>query len=196
MKQQNTLTKYVRCNINERGDKMRKLMLLAIVAVLLIPGLVFAEEHQKGEDIWGEFEVRERELELEERRMEMDFERQHKELELERMRSQMKTGDSSRQMPRPSRATIKGKPMMKDKPAQAKFKRGMHGRAAHGGACGMFMLVCIIVHILLAVWTYKDIREKTNSSGIWIVIVLLTGLLGAIVYAIVRLGDIKRQQNT
>ena len=76
-----------------------------------------------------------------------------------------------------------------------KFAHGM-GRHHEKKGCGAIVLFCIIVNILLAVWVYKDIREKTNSSGIWIVIVLLTGLFGAIVYAIVRLGDMKRPQNT
>ena len=70
-----------------------------------------------------------------------------------------------------------------------------HGRGHEKKGCGVIVLFCIIVNILLATWTYKDIREKTNSSGIWIVVVLLTGLLGAIVYAIVRLGDMKQKQN-
>jgi hypothetical protein len=34
-----------------------------------------------------------------------------------------------------------------------------------------------------------DIRQLNRGSGLWIVIALLTGLLGALVYAVVRLGD-------
>ena len=51
------------------------------------------------------------------------------------------------------------------------------------------MFICFIVHILLAIWVYGDIRRRNTGSGIWIIITLLTGLLGALVYAIVRLGD-------
>ena len=53
---------------------------------------------------------------------------------------------------------------------------------------GMFLifLISIVVHILLAIWTYKD-TKKTGVSGIWVAVVLLTGLFGVIPYAIVRL---------
>jgi len=51
------------------------------------------------------------------------------------------------------------------------------------------LLVILIVNILVAVWVYMDIRQLNRGSGLWIVIALLTGLLGALVYAVVRLGD-------
>jgi hypothetical protein len=57
------------------------------------------------------------------------------------------------------------------------------------GALGVLMLICGVVHILVAVWVYMDIRQLNRGSGIWIVIALLTGLMGALVYAIVRLGN-------
>lgn len=53
----------------------------------------------------------------------------------------------------------------------------------------LFVIVALVVHILLGVWVYQDIRRRQCGSGIWIVIVLLTGLLGVLPYAIVRLGD-------
>jgi hypothetical protein len=51
------------------------------------------------------------------------------------------------------------------------------------------LLLVLIVHILVAIWVYQDIRRRGCGSGIWIVIALLAGLLGTLVYAIVRLGD-------
>jgi hypothetical protein len=50
-------------------------------------------------------------------------------------------------------------------------------------------LICLLIHILLAVWVYQDIRKRGRGSGIWIVVVLLTGLCGTLVYALVRLRD-------
>jgi Flp pilus assembly protein TadB len=58
-----------------------------------------------------------------------------------------------------------------------------------GGAVLLFVL--LIVHILLAVWVYQDIRKRNTGSGIWIVVALLAGLFGTLVYAMVRLGDAK-----
>ncbi len=61
-----------------------------------------------------------------------------------------------------------------------------------GGACLLLLLV-LVVHILLAVWVYQDIRRRGCGSGIWIVIAVLTGLLGTLVYAVVRLGDSEKK---
>jgi len=57
-----------------------------------------------------------------------------------------------------------------------------------GGAFPLLLLV-LVVHILVAVWVYQDIRRRGCGSGIWIVIAVLTGLLGTLVYAVVRLGN-------
>jgi hypothetical protein len=54
------------------------------------------------------------------------------------------------------------------------------------------LIVIAIVHILTAIWVYQDIRKLGVGSRIWIVIALLTGLLGTLVYAVVRLGDIRQ----
>jgi hypothetical protein len=59
-----------------------------------------------------------------------------------------------------------------------------------GGGAVVLLLLCGVVHILLAVWVYQDIRARDAGSGLWVVLVLLAGLLAALVYAVVRLGDI------
>ena len=56
------------------------------------------------------------------------------------------------------------------------------------------LILLVVVHILCAVWVYQDIQKRTRESGIWIVIALLTGLLGTLVYAVVRLGDGTKQK--
>jgi hypothetical protein len=56
------------------------------------------------------------------------------------------------------------------------------------------LLVAMVVHILCAVWVYQDIRKLNTISGLWIVIALLTGLLGTLVYAVVRLGEKSKPQ--
>jgi hypothetical protein len=64
-----------------------------------------------------------------------------------------------------------------------------HQQKAHRHAPGLLLLGIAVVHILCAVWVYQDIRQRAYGSGIWIVIALLAGLLGTLVYAIVRVGD-------
>jgi len=51
------------------------------------------------------------------------------------------------------------------------------------------LLLVAVVNILVAIWVHMDIRQLNRGSGIWVVIALLAGLLGALVYAVVRLGD-------
>jgi len=67
-----------------------------------------------------------------------------------------------------------------------------HGppRCCRLGMAVMLLGMCVI-HILLAVWVSKDIRQRNSGSGIWVVIALLAGLMGALVYAVVRIGDSK-----
>jgi hypothetical protein len=62
-------------------------------------------------------------------------------------------------------------------------------REGHKSEAAPLLLVILVVNILVAIWVYMDIRQLNRGSGIWIVIALLTGLLGALVYAVVRLGD-------
>ncbi len=57
------------------------------------------------------------------------------------------------------------------------------------------LLLLLVVHILVAVWVYADIRKLNSGSGIWIVIALLTGLLGTLVYAVVRMGDARIEKS-
>lgn len=56
------------------------------------------------------------------------------------------------------------------------------------------LLVVLVVNILTAIWVYQDIRQRNHGSGIWIVIALLTGLLGTLVYAVVRLGNSEKKK--
>ena len=68
--------------------------------------------------------------------------------------------------------------------------RGGHpGKKDHG----FFILLIIISHILLTVWVFKDMHEKKIGRALWVPIVLLTGVFGAILYAIVRLADTRGQ---
>jgi len=54
------------------------------------------------------------------------------------------------------------------------------------------MLAIMACHILLAVWIFLDIRKRGEGHGIFVALALLAGFCGAILYALVRLGDVKR----
>ncbi|MFX1521688.1 MAG: zinc ribbon domain-containing protein [Promethearchaeota archaeon] len=51
-----------------------------------------------------------------------------------------------------------------------------------------FMAVIFIVAILLAVWVYRDAEKRGESGILWLIIVLITGIIGLIIWLIVR-GD-------
>lgn len=65
----------------------------------------------------------------------------------------------------------------------------MMQRKKAAGFCAFMFGIMLVVHILVAIWVYNDIRKRNSGSGIWIVIALLTGLFGTAVYALVRIGD-------
>jgi len=64
-----------------------------------------------------------------------------------------------------------------------------HKPGHHDGGHGLFLLLIVISHILLTVWVFKDMNEKKIGRALWVPIVLLTGVFGAILYAIVRVAD-------
>ncbi|MCK5845723.1 MAG: hypothetical protein KAG97_13505 [Victivallales bacterium] len=126
----------------------------------------------------------ERELDQQERRSELQFQQQKREMKLEKMRRSMKSHGERRGGFHPKRAP--------------RFGHGGHYpfmRSHHRMRALMilpFLFFCGIVHILLAVWVYQDVRKRDSDSGIWIVITLLIGPLGAGIYAITRIGDAKK----
>jgi hypothetical protein len=70
------------------------------------------------------------------------------------------------------------------------------GDDRHGGLKGLLVLMllgCLVSHILLTVWVCTDMRAKGIGRALWVPIVLLTGLGGAILYAIVRVADTRDQ---
>lgn len=146
---------------------MKRCILLMTLLVLLQASTGFCQE---GEETNEEMMVAERQLdlrrmqlELQETEAEVEFRQQVRELELEERRVELEH----------QRAGL-----------------GHPGRLEHHKKkCAPLLILCFIVHVLLAVWVYQDIRKRNSGSGIWIVVTLLTGLLGVLVYAIVRIGD-------
>ena len=82
---------------------------------------------------------------------------------------------------------------MQSKPApNPQFARGARPYHHHKSLLCLMLLGCAVVHVLVAVWVFQDIRVRGTGSGLWIVIALLAGLVGALVYAVVRLGEMKK----
>ena len=65
-----------------------------------------------------------------------------------------------------------------------------------GMACGRMlgclravMFLMFVIHILLAVWVYKDIRRRGEGHGLFVVLALLAGIPAMILYALIRIAD-------
>ena len=51
--------------------------------------------------------------------------------------------------------------------------------------CGI-ILVLFIVSILIAIWVYRDAEKRGMSGVLWLIVVLVAGLIGLIIYFVVR----------
>ncbi len=146
-----------------------KRYVLSIVLMTMFVSTAALSQEPGPEDIEHQIHLRNMQLELEKRESEFSFQERMREraLELEK----------------------RGIQLERQRRPQERPEHWKHHRKA--GKLP-FILVCFVVHILVTVWVYKDIRERNSGSGIWIVIALLTGLFGVLAYAIVRLGDTRQ----
>ena len=146
---------------------MKRCILLMTLLVLLQASVGFCQEDEEASEelMAAERQLDFRRVQLEQQETEAEFEfRQHvRELELEERRLELEN----------QRAGLEHSGR----------------REHHKKKCAPFFILCFVVHVLLAVWVYQDIRKRNSGSGIWIVVTLLTGLLGVLVYAVVRIGD-------
>jgi len=56
---------------------------------------------------------------------------------------------------------------------------------------GSIIYVIILIYaiqIAIAIWVYRDAKKRGEDALLWLLIVLLTGLIGLIIYVLVR-GD-------
>jgi H+/Cl- antiporter ClcA len=54
------------------------------------------------------------------------------------------------------------------------------------GGIILIIIALFVVWILLAVWVYRDAKKRGMEATLWLLLVLLTGFFGLIVYLIVR----------
>ena len=142
-------------------------------------------------------EIRHKQLDIDQRQLELNFNEQVRQIELEKKRLELERARNmlKAQEREPGPGPGMGLPGPGPRPGPQLDKDGWkkHHAVMMKKFCG-FMFVCMVVHILLAVWAYQDIRKRNAGSGVWIVVTLLTGLLGALVYAVVRMGDARRAE--
>lgn len=61
------------------------------------------------------------------------------------------------------------------------------------GALGFLLLlplilvaVFYIIAVIIAIWVYKDAKKRDMNAAVWLLIVLVTGCIGCIIYLVVR----------
>lgn len=151
---------------------MTKYMLMPVflTCALVSGSALFGQEPEPAapghmDAAFHEMDVRDRQLDLEQREAEMAFDNETRKLKLEERRIEL--AHKRQQLEHGDRVRHFGRNSCK---------------AVFGG-------LCLAIHILLAVWVFGDIRKRNSGSGIWIVVTLLAGFFGALLYAVVRLGD-------
>lgn len=147
---------------------MKKYLPCLLLAAMLLPAATFADDDMM-ED--AERELMMTNIQLEQQRAELDFnfEQQMRELEVEKAR--LEIDHAGRQL------------------------RG-HGRGKPEGAICIILLGAFLSRILAPIWIYKDMRQRDAGSVILVLFGVLGGLFGLLVYALVRLGDIKANGKT
>ena len=53
-------------------------------------------------------------------------------------------------------------------------------------SCIIFTLIWFVVWILVAIWVYKDANKRGKNGVLWLIIVILLGLIGLIIWLVVR----------
>jgi len=61
--------------------------------------------------------------------------------------------------------------------------------------CLVIIIVWFVIWILVAIWVYRDAEKRGKSGALWLIIVILLGLLGIIIWLVVRppIGGEKKQ---
>ena len=151
---------------------MRQIMLVLLVIGALLPDVAFATAEEEALALEAEkIEIahnrRLKELDIEAREAKLGVERQMHKLELDDRRAQIE-----------------------------RSQRGpYHHRKKHGGFAGLIVLIMISVRVLATIWVCGDLQRRKTGSTLWIPLVLLGGLLGLLVYAVIRLGDMRQTQD-
>jgi len=146
----------------------RYLWTIVVVALVCATGTAMAQEAMEEIEIAKQhMQLRHEQLALENAEREMQFEQAMREIALTERRQELERRQDGQ-------------------------GRGRKGSCVKDRDPGALILLCGIVHVLLAGWVFQDIRARQTGSGLWIVITLLSGFFGALIYAVVRLADTQK----
>jgi predicted nucleic acid-binding Zn ribbon protein len=52
--------------------------------------------------------------------------------------------------------------------------------------CAIIAIIWFIIWILVAIWVYKDAQKRGKNGILWVIIVIILGIIGLIIYLVVR----------
>lgn len=55
-----------------------------------------------------------------------------------------------------------------------------------GGVFCAVIVAVFIISILIAIWVYRDAESRGMSGVLWLIVVLIAGIIGLIIYLVVR----------
>ena len=50
----------------------------------------------------------------------------------------------------------------------------------------VIVIVVCLIGLALSIWVYKDAKKRDMNAAVWLLIVLVTGCIGCIIYLVVR----------
>ena len=160
------------------------LLAVSILSLLLVPTLYGLEieegqEHEQSQEHGSEemmMDMERGELQLQNRRIEAEMRGHEMEMKLEKYKAELEHKGEMRRLELEQQ--------------RVDLERGQRGRHHNKGSfLHLIFIISVIVRILAAIWVYQDIKARKTGSGLWIAITLLAGLIGALVYAVVRLEE-------
>ena len=54
------------------------------------------------------------------------------------------------------------------------------------GLICLIPVIWFIISILLCIWVYRDAESRGMGGVLWLIVVLITGIIGLIIYLVVR----------
>jgi len=52
--------------------------------------------------------------------------------------------------------------------------------------CCLVPIIWFVVWILVAIWVYRDAESRGMNGVLWLIVLILTGIVGLIIYFVVR----------
>jgi len=81
-------------------------------------------------------------------------------------------------------------------PTQIALDNGALGAGILAGSLCIVPIIILVIWIAIGVWLYKDAEKRGKSGALWLIIGLVTGIIGIIIWLIVRpdMSEVRRQQ--